>query len=223
MMELNLTNINFCINLLLHFPFAYDEDNEMMLLDFMVENYKMPSDEWFNELTGETDESGNEVEPWNGITYLYSINENVKLYVEFHPNEAIYFFNDTYLGNTGGHFHLSLLTWRELMKIVNHDKENPSLLFFLLLPLAVGTQLEKAEIELEIRKHLSHTVLNPEHFSMISKFLCRHIIFEDNEMNIFEEKDGVGLVCNRNHSERKSTNEETELIRINEIIKLATE
>jgi hypothetical protein len=221
-MTLNLTDENFCINLLLNFPFAYDQDKEIMLFDYMCENFKMPTNEWFNELTGKTDENGNEIEPWDGYTFFHKINKNVTIYAEFHPSETVYFFNETYLGNTGGNFHLSLFTWSELMKIVKHNKKNPSLIFLLLLPLTIGNEQEKEEIELEINKHLKQTVLNPEHFPTITNFLVKHLIFADNEMNVFEHKKGIGLVNNRNHSERNKNNDVVDLIAINEIIELAT-
>jgi hypothetical protein len=221
-MTLNLTDENFSINLLLNFPFAYDEDKEIMLFDFMTENFKMPTDDWFNELTGKTDENGNEIEPWDGYTFFNKINKNVTFYAEFHPSETVYFFNETYLGNSGGNFRLSLLTWSELMKIVNHNKKNPSLIFLLLLPLTIGNESEKEEIEQEITKHLKQTVLNPAHFPTITNFLVKHLIFDDHEMNVFEHKKGIGLVNKRNHSERNRNNDEADLIAINEIIELAT-
>jgi len=221
-MELSLTDMNFCIYLMMQFPFACDDDEEMMLSDYLPANYKMPASEWYNELTGKQDENGDEIEPWRGITLICEINAQVTLYVEFHSTETVYFFNDIYLGNTGGHFHLSLLSWRELLEIVDQYPQNPSLLFLLLLPLTIGNEPEKEEIELETRKHLKQTVLNPEHFPVISKHLCRHLIFEDVEMNVFEYKHGIGLVSKRNHSERLNTNEVATLLKVNEVISMAT-
>lgn len=221
-MTLNLTDENFCINLLLNFPFAYDHDKEIALLDFMIENFRMPAKEWFSELEGKTDENGNEIEPWEGYTFVCKINKNVTFYAEFHPSETVYFFNETYLGNTGGNFRLSLLSWSELLKIVQQNKKNPSLIFLMLLPLTIGNDSEKEEIKHEIDKHLKQTVLNPEHFATITNFLVNHLIFDEQEKNVFEYKKGIGLVNTRNHSERNKNNDVEDLIGINEIIELAS-
>lgn len=109
------------------------------------------------------------------------------------------------------------------MKIVKQNKKDPSLIFLLLLPLTIGNELEKEEIKIEINKHLRQTSLNPENLPVISNFLIRHLIFDDHERNVFEFKKGIGIVNNRNHSERNKSSEAADLIAINEIIKLATE
>lgn len=152
-MELSLSDPNFCIQLLMDFPFACKQENETMLSDFLEENYKMPDEAWHKELTGGTNHEENESEPWNGTSLAIKINEKTTLFVEYHPFETIFFFNDLYLGNTGGHYHLSLFTWNELLQIVQHH-EKESLLFFLLLPLVVGTKQERAAIREETEKHL---------------------------------------------------------------------
>lgn len=218
-MNLDLSNKDFCLFLMTQFPFASNDEMEIMLSDYLFENFEMPSNEWFDELTGATDETV----PWNGYTYLHHINGHVTFYAAFHPNETIYFFNDIYLGKTGGHFHLSLLSWNELKTIVTNDQTAPSLLFLLLLPLTIGNESERQEIEASISKHLAQTSLNLEkdRSEEITRFLSRHVIFSDDSQNTFEYKEKVGLTTNRNHSERNKKYSDENLVKINEVIKLA--
>src|SRR5687768_4905771 len=110
-MEFKLTDPKICILLLMNFPFAADPDAEQMLDEFLADNYEMPSEEWFMEVSGDVDENGQEVDPWNGTVFSFVINQQVTLVVEFHPFEVVYFLNDVFIGNSGGHFMLSLLSW----------------------------------------------------------------------------------------------------------------
>ncbi|WP_232279589.1 Imm19 family immunity protein [Sphingobacterium spiritivorum] len=218
-MKLDLSNKDFCLFLMTEFPFGSNEEKETMLSDYIVENFQMPSESWFEELAGKTDESGQEVQPWNGYTWMYPINDNVTFYAEFHPNETIYFFNDTYLGNTGGHFHLSLLRWAELKSIVAKQDKDPSLLFFMLLPLTLGDISEQEDIRYEIALHLTKTSIKAEDLIMddIANFLTSHVVAYQG----FEYREGVGFVTQRNHSERNHMHSEEDLRTINDIIGLA--
>ncbi|NML39542.1 immunity protein 19 [Chitinophaga sp. G-6-1-13] len=213
-MDLQLSDKNFCLFLLAQFPFASDHTLEMTLTDYLPENFEMPSGEWLDELTGQADV------PWDGYTYAHRLNDTVTFYAEFHPHATVYFFNDTYLGNTGGHFHLSLLSWEELQAIVNNDKTDPSLLFWMLLPLAAGNESEQPGIEAAIARHLKMMELDlqADQLSIITKFLTSHLVFSEEERNTFEYKTGVGLVTHRNHSERNCNNDAETLIKVNEVI-----
>lgn len=216
-MNLHVADRNFCLFLLTQFPFANDHIEETTLTDYLFENFDMPPNEWWDELTSGTQE------PWNGYTFVHRLNETVSFYAEFHSNETVYFFNDTYLGNTGGHFHLSLLSWKELQSIVSRDEIDPVLLFFLILPLTIGNKSEQPEIEATIAGYLKSTALelNADQMASITRFLSSHLIFDEEEQNVFEHIDNVGLVVNRNHSERNRRNSEDDLIRINTLINSA--
>jgi hypothetical protein len=217
-MQLHLSDKNFCLFLLTQFPFAADDETETTLTDYLPEHFDMPPAEWWEELTGATED------PWNGYTYVHRLNETVTFFAEFHIYQTVYFFNDTYLGNTGGNFHLSLLTWKELQMIIDKDQMDPSLLFFLLLPLAVGSQSERPEIEAAIamRLHEMALELSTDQLTAITRFLCSHLIFDEEEKNIFEHIPGIGLAINRNHSERNRQNREEDLIGVNQVINSAT-
>lgn len=223
-MKLNLSNKDFCIYLITQFPFAVDDEKEMMLSDYMMENFNMPSEEWCKELSGHTDENGLEEDPWYGYTYVHEINDQVTLFAEFHAYNTVYFFNDIYLGNTGGHFHLSLFSWTELKEIIANDKSESSPLFLLLLPLTIGNESEREEIESRILDCLKQTALelNEDQLDQMTRLMSRHLIFQDREKNILIHQEHLGLVTCRNHSERNLKQVDEDLIKINEIISLAT-
>ncbi|MBC9909910.1 Imm19 family immunity protein [Chitinophaga varians] len=213
-MDLHLSDRNFCLFLLAQFPFASDDMLEMTLTDYLPEHFDMPTGEWLDELTGKTDD------PWNGHTYMHRLNASVTFYAEFHPHETVYFFNDTYLGNTGGHFHLSLLSWEELQAIVNNDATDPSLLFWLLLPLTIGKESERSGIEAAIAGHLKNTALDlqADQLETITRFVTSHLIFSEEESHAFEYKTDIGLVTHRGHSERNHHNDVGSLTKVNEVI-----
>lgn len=223
-MKLNLSNQDFCIYLITQFPFAAEEEKETMLSDYMMAHFKMPSKEWLEELSGQTDENGGELDPWNGYTYVHEVNDKVTLFAEFHAYNTVYFFNDIYLGNSGGHVHLSLLTWAELKEIIENDRTELSPLFLLLLPLVIGNDSERTEIEAQISAALQQTALdlNETQLAEITKMLSSHLIFGDSRKNIFTPKENIGLTTSRNHSERNEQHSDEELKQINEIISLAS-
>lgn len=221
-MEFSLSDPNFCIQLLMDCPFASNHEDETMLSDFLIEHYKMPDEAWHRELTGGIYFGEEETEPWNGTSLTLRINGKVNLLVEFHYFETIYFFNDLYLGNTGGHYHLSLFTWAEFLKIVQ-NREQENLLFFLLFPLVVGSKTELPAIEQELNRRLKELPLKQEHIPIIAKYLCGHTVFEDDEERMFLEDPQKGTVCKRNYSERSPEKDTQDLITINVAILSAME
>jgi len=221
-MELSLNDLNFCIRLLMDFPFASNEEDETMLDDFLMEHYKMPDEAWFTELSGEVDENGVEAQPWNGTTIKLKINGKVTFFVEYHPFETIYFFNDLYLGNTGGHYHLSLLTWNEFQQIVQ-GREKETLLFWLLLPLVIGSKTELPAITAEIERRLRELPFQEEHISILTKYLAAHLVFEEDEEQMFLEDPKKGTVCKRDNSERNPKQDTQNLINVNVAILSAME
>ena len=222
MMELSLNDLNFCLRLLLDFPFACRHEDETMLDDFLTEHYEMPDESWFRELSGEVDAEGQETEPWNGTTIKLKINDKVTFFVEYHPFETIYFFNDLYLGNTVGHYHLSLFTWDEFLQIIG-KREKETVLFFLLLPLVVGTKQQRTAIRQETERRLNELPFRKEHVAQIAQYLVNHCSFEDDEEILFLEDPKAGTVCLRENSERNPKRSIQDLITINVAILTAME
>ncbi|TBO40569.1 Imm19 family immunity protein [Pedobacter kyonggii] len=221
-MEFKLTDPQVCILLLMNFPFASDPEAEQMLDEFVAENYEIPSEEWFTEVSGDVDANGEEVSPWNGTVFSFVINEEVTLVVEFHPFEVVYFLNDVFIGNSGGHFMLSLLSWQEFLKIVE-VVEDDAMLFFVLLPFVVGAKGEEQEIRKEIEKHLEHMAFRAEHIPVIANFLVHHAIFNEDEPEMFYDDSELGKICKRNHSVRNKGNAAEDISRVNGLIRMAME
>lgn len=214
-MDLSLNNLNFCIEIMYNFTFACDHESETMLDEFLYDNYPMPNDEWFAELKGtENDES------WNGYVLSIIINPKVTLFVEFKPDETAYFFNETYLGNSGGHSFLSLLKWNEFNSIIKENK-NSDLLFFLLLPLVVGELAQKEIIKKSISLKLRNTPFKENHIPELTNYLINHLIFEDDDDVMFEEHHELGLISKRRHSVRNLNNSASDIKNINKIIETA--
>lgn len=221
-MELSLKDLNFCIQLMMDFSFACNHESETMLDEFLAEHYRMPDEQWHQELSGGLDAHGQEAEPWNGTTIKLKINDKVTFFVEYHPFETIYFFNDLYLGNTGGHYHLSLFTWDEFLQITG-KREKETLLFFLLLPLVVGAKQERAAIKQEIESRLQELPFQKEHVPVIAHYLVNHCSFEDDGDRMFLESPKAGTICLREHSERNPKRDIQSLISINVAILTAME
>ena len=222
-MEFKLTDPQICILLLMNFPFAFNPDTERMLDEFLSDNYEMPSEEWLTGVFGDVDESGAEVNPWTGTVFSFVINTQVTLVVEFHPFEVVYFLNDVFIGNTGGHFMLSLLSWEEFLRIVKVGGDS-AMLFFLLLPFVVGAKAEEEEIRKEIQKRLEHMVFNADHhIPVIANYLVNHTIFVEDEPDMFYDDPELGRICKRNHSVRNKQNTVGEILKVNELICMSME
>ncbi|GAA0721310.1 hypothetical protein GCM10009430_22430 [Aquimarina litoralis] len=110
---------------------GFDEENEINIDEALETTSILDDDidlqEWQNTF-------------FNSNTIISGkINEKVTFLIEFKTDEIVYFLNDIYIGNLGGHFQAWFLTLDELTKIGAKD----SILFMLLLPM---TGLEKQEI-----------------------------------------------------------------------------
>lgn len=201
-----------------NFPFSSIEINDRSFDDFLCMSYELPSNDWIDEFTGGTDDNGREKEPWTGKSLDIKINDNVTFSVEFHAFETVYFLNDVYIGNTGGHFKLSLLSWKELINIVR----NSDILFFMMLPLAMGNKAEQAEICKEIEQRLTNPLFpfQAKDHNILAQYLTDHLILEDDVT--YTEHPQAGIVCDRNHSCRNLTNNTIDEVKeVNELISLS--
>ncbi len=121
------------------------------------------------------------------------LNEEISFCIEFHKDEVVYFLNDKYIGNLGGHFEGWFLTLEELIKFGNHD-----LLFLLLLPM---TGVEQEQIKYsqtliaEQLRTISHLVEDAEY---IAECIVNGLLINGK----FSIKNNIGTVNNQNHSVR---------------------
>ena len=206
-MDLNLSNPDFCRFLLAQFSFAADNVKEMTLLDYLDAQGAMPDGVWLEALTGA-----------DGSTYVATLNDTTTFYAQFRPHGTVYFFNETYLGQSGGHAHLSLLSWSELKAILaGHD--NPAL-FLLLLPLVIGREEERDAIRAAILKVLGAMALTLDS-EALARFLLGHIIFADAAQNMVLLDAEGEVTTPRAHSERSVGADKESLHAVNAIIRQA--
>ncbi len=204
-----------------NFPFADNPEDETMLDEFIMENYELPGLDWFDKFTGSKSEDGEESGPWNGCSLNIRINSQVVLGIEFHPYETIFFLNHTFIGNTGGHFRLSLIKWQEL-KAITEGRNISDIIFMMLLPLATGNAAERKEIAMEIEKRLAHEPFpfREKDVPEIARYLTNHLVFEKDVE--YQQHPEAGTITDRNHSCRNVHNNTVEEIKaVNNLIQLA--
>jgi hypothetical protein len=120
------------------------------------------------------------------------LNDKMTFHIEFQEDEILYFLNDIYIGNLGGHFEAWFLTFDELVKFAKYDS-----LFLLLLPM---TAIEKTQVETAKKLITEHLVVIPK-FEKEAKYIAECILngllIEEN-FYIHE----IGIANNQNHSVR---------------------
>jgi hypothetical protein len=121
------------------------------------------------------------------------LNENITFSIEFQDNEIVFFINDIYIGNLGGHFEAWFLTWDELLAFQQFDY-----LFLLLLPM---TAIDKHQIEDAksiIQTHLKIIPKFEYHVEYIAQCILNGLTIDET----FFVQNGVGIVNSQNHSVR---------------------
>jgi len=112
--------------------------------------------------------------------------------IEFRENEIVFFLNEVYIGNLGGHFEAWFLTWDELLAF---DKY-PSL-FLLLLPMT-GVELQQTELAKElIKKKLQNIDVFEKNATYITYCIVNGLVMEQPFVN-----SEIGLINSQNHSVR---------------------
>ena len=120
------------------------------------------------------------------------LNAEMSFQIEFRENEIVFFLNEVYIGNLGGHFEAWFLTWDELLAF---DKY-PSL-FLLLLPMT-GVELQQTELAKElIKKKLQNIDVFEKNAAYITYCIVNGLVMEQPFVN-----SEIGLINNQNHSVR---------------------
>jgi hypothetical protein len=196
-----------------NFPNASSERDQSMIDEFIFSEYPYPSQEWYENLVGNA--CGNPDIPCNGVNLEFPINKDVCFIVEFHHEATRFYLNDTYMGETGGHYHLSCLKWKELLSLVE-SQANSLYIFFLMLPLVVALPNESKEARVEIEKYLRNLPFKNEDIPVIADYLLSHMVKKE---NAFEEKENTGTICTYNHSMRNpKCNDEVDILELNRLI-----
>ena len=121
------------------------------------------------------------------------LNQNISFHIEFHESEIIYYLNDMYIGNLGGHFEAWFLTLDELIKFGKFD-----LLFLLLLPMTGIEQKQITSAKSLITEQLKSLSLFEKRAAYISECIVNGLIMDGN----FSKNNDIGIVNNQNHSVR---------------------
>lgn len=206
-----------------NFPTTLQNSNGKNYFLSLLEDpfYNYFTREFSCELKGIDPSTGDANDPWDGFVLDISIHQQCTLSLEFHPNETIYFLNEVYIGNTGDHPILSLLTWSELKAIVK-GRKNSTPLLWLLLPLVVGTKKEEGEIKKVLESEIAKfdpPVFKKQDQGEVINLLLTHLITDN---LCFLTHKTAGVVCTRSHSFRNLESVGEEKVKeINKLIHLA--
>lgn len=129
-----------------NYPCAYLEDADRQLCDLVEE--VMPIDvAWSNAFThyydGVMEENDGYLDEPTTITAPISDTEILE--IEFHPGDTIYYINKEEIGCTGPHWNLWNVPYHKLNSLLS--LEHGSVLFLLLLPMAVVEPDEIADLK----------------------------------------------------------------------------
>ncbi|MFD2921269.1 Imm19 family immunity protein [Terrimonas rubra] len=188
---------------------GYDDKNELNI-DEVLEVIDIDREElykWEQEFFPE-----NESE--EAIRFVRGeIDESISFHFEFQKYEVVFFINDLYIGNLGGHFEAWFLTWEELLAL-----KTDSYLFLLLLPMT-GVEVHQFAAALELITNQLKTI--PK-FEDKAGYIADCILNGLKTSGPFFKQEGVGIVNKENHSVRnieKYPRYTEDVIKLNDILK----
>ena len=141
------------------------------------------------------------------------LNEQISFFIEFQEFEIVFFLNDIYIGNLGGHFEAWFFTWDELLAFQKFEH-----LFLLFLPL---TGIEEHQIE-EARIVIGNHLKTIPKFEKNAEYIANCILNGLKIEGQFFEQNEVGIANNQNHSVRnieKYPRYREDVIKLNGILK----
>ncbi len=139
--------------------------------------------------------------------------EDITFLIEFQDHEIVFFLNDIYFGNLGGHFEAWFLTWDELLSFQQFEH-----LFLLMLPMTAIEQHQRDNAKQIIHDHLKTIPKFEQNAEYISKCILNGLLIDE----LFFEIDEVGTVNNQNHSVRnirKYPRYRENVIELNKVLK----
>ncbi|WP_413511692.1 Imm19 family immunity protein [Myroides odoratus] len=119
----------------------------------------------------------------------------ISIYIEFNNDEIVFFINDLYIGNLGGHFEAYFLTWDELLAFKKFDN-----LFFLLLPMTGVEEHQVNEALALITKQLRAILKFENQAHYIATCILNGIKVEGQYYN----QNQIGITNDQNHCIRNS-------------------
>jgi hypothetical protein len=145
------------------------------------------------------------------------LNKNISFLIEFQEQEILFYINDIYIGNLGGHFEAWFFTWDELLAFQAFES-----LFLLLLPMAAIETQQINEAEIIIAKHLKTIPKFENNAAYIAKCILNGISIA----TPFYNKNEIGIVNSQNHSIRnidKHPQHKADVIKLNRSLRKFTE
>ncbi|MGJ1407191.1 Imm19 family immunity protein [Sphingobacterium siyangense] len=139
--------------------------------------------------------------------------EDITFLIEFQDHEIVFFLNDIYFGNLGGHFEAWFLTWDELLSFQQFEH-----LFLLMLPMTAIEQHQRDNAKQIIHDHLKTIPKFEQNAEYISSCILNGLLIDE----LFFEIDEVGTVNNQNHSVRnirKYPRYRENVIELNKVLK----
>ena len=115
--------------------------------------------------------------------------------IEFHSWQTVFYINDIYIGNQGGHFEVWFLTVRELLVFDRYDSQ---FLFLLLLPMVGVEEHEREQMEQLVCEKLKAVTLFAGHEAYIAKCIVNGLVIE----GAFTQMEGIGVTNGQNHCVR---------------------
>ncbi|WP_223580108.1 Imm19 family immunity protein [Sphingobacterium sp. GVS05A] len=119
------------------------------------------------------------------------LTEELSIYIQFRSNAIVFFLNDNYIGNLGGHFEAWFLTLEELKSF-----EKYPFVFLLLLPMLGIPAAQAQETRSLIAKHLKIIPILADHASYIASCITNGLVMT----NGFVQQNALGLTNDQNHS-----------------------
>jgi len=188
---------------------GYDDINEINIDEALevigIDKEKLA--EW-EERFFSTDKAGESFKFIGG-----NLEEDITFLIQFKDHEIIFFLNDIYFGNLGGHFEAWFLTWDELLSFQQFEH-----LFLLMLPMTAIEKHQRDNAKQIIHNHLKTIPKFEQSAEYISKCILNGLLIDEP----FFEIDEVGTVNNQNHSVRnirKYPRYRENVIELNKVLK----
>ncbi|WP_029905429.1 Imm19 family immunity protein [Prevotella sp. 10(H)] len=194
--DIGYDNLNFWYYYIMGFR-GFDEEKELNMDDAIREvinfdQYVPDFKTWYNNFLPE-DDADKEGYFENPKEIAGRLTDEMGFAIEFHLSETIYYLNNYYIGNLGGHFEAWFLTLDELLAFDKYD-----FLFLLLLPMAGIEETEKEYAVSLISERLKKISMFAGQSDYIAGCIANGLVIEGK----FYDEPQVGVACHTNHSVR---------------------
>lgn len=188
---------------------GFDETKELNIDEVLEEVLKTDSNELY-QWAKEFFQTGDKENP----KFIGGqLNQTLCFQIDFLENEIVFFINDIYIGNLGGHFEAWSLTLGEITSFEKFD-----FIFLLLLPMVGISKTDFSITQNLITKHLKSIPKFVEESDYIAKCITNGLVMDGE----FYKDENIGIVNNQNHSIRninKYPDNRDDIIQLNKSLK----